>query len=175
MGLQMVAAAAHAGARVMAVEPREDRRALATRFGAEQSVDADEWREAAADWTGGEGPHAIVVTLGRGDVAADAVAACAPGGRVVLFAGFGDEGVAPVDLNRLHYKEISLVGSEWVGVPPHQRFERYEQARELLAAGGLPLEQLVSDRIGLDGVEGALRAVREQRSLKVVLYPGGVA
>jgi L-iditol 2-dehydrogenase len=175
MGLQMVAAAAHAGARVMAVEPREDRRTLATRFGAEQSVDADEWGEAAADWTGGEGPHAIVVTLGRGDVAADAVSACAPGGRVVLFAGFGDEGVAPVDLNRLHYKEISLVGSEWVGVPPHQRFERYEQARELLAAGGLPLEQLVSDRIGLDGVEGALRAVREQRSLKVVLYPGGVA
>jgi L-iditol 2-dehydrogenase len=103
------------------------------------------------------------------------VSACAPGGRVVLFAGFGNEGVAPVDLNRLHYKEISLVGSEWVGVPPHQRFERYEQARGLLAEGGLALEELVSDRTGLDGVEQALRAVRDQRSLKIVLYPGGAA
>jgi L-iditol 2-dehydrogenase len=175
MGLQMVAVAARAGARVMAVEPREDRRALATRFGAELSVDAAGWREAAAEWTGGAGPDTVVVTLGRGEVAADAVSACAPGGRVVLFAGFGDEGVAPVDLNRLHYKEISLVGSEWVGVPPHQRFERYEQARALLGDGALALEELVSDRIGLDGVEEALRAVREQRSLKAVLYPKGVA
>jgi L-iditol 2-dehydrogenase len=175
MGLQMVAAAARAGVRVMAVEPREDRRALAIRFGAELSVDADGWREAAADWTGGVGPEAIVVTLGRGEVAADAVGACAPGGRVVLFAGFGNEGVAPVDLDRLHYKEISLVGSEWVGVPPHQRFDRYEQARELLTGSGLALEELVSDRIGLDGVEEALRAVREQRSLKTVLYPEGDA
>lgn len=174
MGLQMVAAAARAGARVMAVEPREDRRALAAHFGAELTVDAAGWREAAADWTGGVGPDSIVVTLGRGEVAADAVGACAPGGRVVLFAGFGNEGVAPVDLNRLHYKEISLVGSEWVGVPPHQRFERYEQARELLAGGGLRLEELVSDRIGLDGVEEALRAVRDQRTMKIVLYPDGV-
>ena len=175
MGLQMVAVAARAGARVMAVEPREDRRALATRFGAELSVDAEGWREAAAEWTGGAGPEAVIVTLGRAEVAAGAVGACAPGGRVVLFAGFGNEGVAPVDLNRLHYKEISLVGSEWVGVPPHQRFERYEQARELLADGGLALEELVSDRIGLDGVDGVLRAVRDQRSLKAVLYPEGVA
>jgi L-iditol 2-dehydrogenase len=173
MGLQMVAVAARAGARVMAVEPREDRRALAGRLGAEVTVDAAGWRETAAEWSGGDGPDAVIVTLGRGEVAADAVAACAPGGRVVLFAGFGDEGVAPVDLNRLHYKEIALVGSEWIGVPPHQRFERYEQALELLGDGGLALEELVSDRTGLDGVEEALRAVRDQRSLKTVLYPGG--
>jgi L-iditol 2-dehydrogenase len=174
MGLQMVAAAARAGARVMAVEPREDRRALAARFGAELTVDAAGWREAAAGWTGGDGPDSIVVTLGRGEVAADAVSACGPGGRVVLFAGFGNEGVAQIDLNRLHYKEISLVGSEWVGVPPHQRFERYEQASALLAGGELRLEELVSEQIGLDGVEEALRAVRDQRTMKIVLYPDGV-
>ena len=173
MGLQMVAVASRAGARVIAVEPREDRRDLATRFGAELAVDAGGFGEAVADWTGGAGPDAIIVTLGRGEVVAGAVSVCAPGGRVVLFAGFGNEGVAPVDLNRLHYGEISLVGSEWVGVPPQQRFERYEQARGLLAEGGLVLEELVSDRAGLDGVEQALRAVLDQRSLKVVLYPCG--
>jgi L-iditol 2-dehydrogenase len=167
MGLQMTAVAARAGARVLVVEPREDRRALAGRLGAELTVDASGWTRAAGDW----GPDAIIVTLGRGDVAADAVQASAPGGRVVLFAGFGDEGVAPVDLNALHYREISLVGSEWVGVPPHQRFERYEQARELLDGGGLALEELVSDRVRLDDVDEALRAVRDQRILKAVLYP----
>jgi 2-desacetyl-2-hydroxyethyl bacteriochlorophyllide A dehydrogenase len=167
MGLQMTAVAARAGAEVLVVEPREERRALAERFGAQRALDAPRWAEAAAEWE----PHALVVTLGRGEVAADAVRACAPGGRVVLFAGFGHDGVAPVDLNRLHYEEITLVGSEWVGVPPRQRFERYEEARELLASGELPLEELVSDRIRLDDVDEALQAVRDQRTLKAVLYP----
>jgi L-iditol 2-dehydrogenase len=173
MGLQMVAAAVEAGAEVLAVEPREDRRTLAERFGAKPAVPADGWRAACAEWTGAAGPDAIIVTVGSGALAAEAVAACAPGGRVVLFAGFGDEGHAEIDLNRLHYEEISLVGSEWVGVPPHQRLERYEQARDLLAGGKLVVDELVSDRVGLEGVIEALRAVREQRSLKTVLYPGG--
>ncbi len=175
MGLQLAAVAARAGARVLVVEPREERRALAERFGAHRTVAAERWQEAAAEWSGSAGPELIIVTLGRGEIAADAVAACAPGGRVVLFAGFGDEHHQLIDLNRLHYKEISLVGSEWVGVPPRQRFERYEQARALLAEGTLPLEELVSDQVGLDGVEDALCAVRDQRSLKSVLVPGGPA
>jgi L-iditol 2-dehydrogenase len=175
MGLQITAVAARAGARVLVVEPRADRRALAERLGADAVVETDAWQRDAAEWSDGGGPDAIIVTLGRGPIAADAVGVCAPGGRVVLFAGFGDEGATPIDLNRLHYKEIALVGSEWVGVPPRQRFERYEQARELLAGGELPLEELVSDRVGLDEVDAALQAVRAQRSLKTVLYPGGAA
>jgi L-iditol 2-dehydrogenase len=175
MGLQMIAAATEAGARVLAVEPREDRRALADRFGADLSMPAEGWGQAAREWSNGSGPDTIIVTLGSGAVAAEAVAACAAGGRVVLFAGFGNEGEALVDVNRLHYEEISLVGSEWVGVPPRQRFERYEQARELLAEGGLTLEEIVSDRVGLGGVDAALRAVGEQRSLKTVLYPWDAA
>ncbi len=174
MGLQMVAVAARAGARVLAVEPREDRRALAERFGAELAVDAAGWREAAADWTGGAGPDAIVVTLGRGEVAADAVSACGPGGRVVLFAGLRRRGhrarrpqpaPLPGDLAR----------GERVGrraAAPALRALR-AGARAAGRRAALRLEELVSDRIGLDGVEGALRAVREQRSLKAVLYPGG--
>jgi L-iditol 2-dehydrogenase len=175
MGLQMAAAAARAGARVLVVEPRADRRAVAEGLGAELALPADGWQATATDWSDGGGPNAVIVTVGRGELVAEAIEACAPGGRVVLFAGFGDEAGASIDLNRLHYQEISLIGSEWVGVPPHERLERYEEARDLLASGALRLERLVSDRVELDGIEKALRAVREQRSLKTVLYPGGPA
>jgi threonine dehydrogenase-like Zn-dependent dehydrogenase len=168
MGLQLVAAAARAEARVVAVEPRADRRALAERFGAEAAL---ERTESVLDWAGGTGPELVILTVASGDLAAESVAACGPGGRVVLFAGFGDEGTALIDLNRLHYEEIALVGSEWIGVPPRQRFERYEQALELLADGRLPLEELVSDESDLDGLAAALEAVREGRSLKTILYP----
>ncbi len=172
MGLQMVAVAARAGARVLAVEPREDRRVLAERFGAEHALGEKSWSGAVREWAGGAGPELVILTVPRSELVAESIGACGPGGRVVLFAGFGDEGPAVVDLNRLHYEEIALVGSEWVGVPPRQRFDRYEQARELLAGGTLPLEELISDAIGFDGIEGALRAVREGRSLKTILYPG---
>jgi len=175
MGVQMVAAAAHAGARVLAVEPRRERRALAERFGAEATLESREWVGELREWAGDNGPELVLVTVPRGELAAQAVAACGPGGRVVLFAGFGAEGEALIDLNRLHYHEIALLGSEWVGVPPHQHFERYDQARELLTNGELPLEQLISDEIGLDGLDGALQAVRDGRSLKTIVYPGAQA
>ena len=168
MGLQLVAAARLAGADVVAVEPRADRRELAERFGAHTVLDAPGWEDVVAS---GDLLAAVIVTVGQPELAAAAVQACAPGGRVVLFAGFGDEGAGHIDLNRLHYKEIALIGSEWVGAPPHQHYERYAEARDLLAAGRVPVEELISDRTGLDGVEDSLRAVRDQRSLKTILYP----
>ena len=171
MGVQIAAVAARAGADVLAVEPRPERRALAARFGAAAAAEPVAWRAAAAARWDGAGPEVVIVAVARAALAADAIAACAPGGRVVLFAGFGDEGVAPVDLNQIHYREIALIGSEWIGVPPHQRYEHYETARDLLASGELPLEELVSDRTGLEGLAEALHAVREQRSYKTVLLP----
>ncbi len=169
MGVQIAAVAARTGGDVLAVEPRDERRALAVRFGAGAAVEPDGWSEAAAARWDGAGPDVVIVTVASAAVAAEAIAACAPGGRVVLFAGFGDDGVAPVDLNRIHYKEICVIGSEWIGTPPHQRYEHYEAARELLASGALPLEELVSHRVGFEGIGAALRSVREQRSYKTVL------
>ena len=171
MGLQLVAVSARAGRRVLAVEPRSDRRRLAEDFGAETAVESDGWRQVVGDWSSGDGPGVVIVSVARAELAAEAIEVCAAGGRVVLFAGFGDGGRVEIDLNLVHYREIALVGSEWVGVPPHQRLERYTEARDLLAEGALPVERLVSDSTGLDGVDQALRAVREQRSLKTILYP----
>jgi len=171
MGVQIAAVAARAGADVLAVEPRAERRALAARFGAAAAAPPAGWRNAAAERWDGAGPDVVIIAVARAALTGEAITACAPGGRVVLFAGFGDDGVTAVDLNRIHYNEITLVGSEWIGTPPRQRYEHYEAARDLLSTGELPLEQLVSDRTGLDGLEAALHAVREQRSLKTVLLP----
>ena len=90
---------------------------------------------------------------------------------VVLFAGFGAAPQATLDLDVIHYREVSLVGSEWIGTPPNQRRERYADALELITSGQVPVERLVSGEVGLDGIEGAYAAVREQRGLKYVLRP----
>jgi L-iditol 2-dehydrogenase len=165
MGLQLVLAAAAAGGRVLAVEPLPERREVALSLGAEDAADPDRWQSA------GEKAGVVIVTVGDATLVTEALEAAGPGGRVVLFAGFGAGGEAVVDLNRLHYEEIALVGSEWIGSPPNQRRERYEEALRLLVSGAAPLERLVAARCGLDGIEDAYEALHEHRSLKTIVVP----
>jgi L-iditol 2-dehydrogenase len=165
MGLQMIAVAAAAGAEVTAVEPNAERRELAREFGATTTADGEELAAAA------EGCAAVILTVGAASLVATCVSAVAPGGRVVLFAGFGAAPHATLDLDVIHYREVSLVGSEWIGTPPNQRRERYADALALIANGQVPVERLVSGEVGLDGIEGAFAAIREQRGLKYVLRP----
>lgn len=159
MGLQLCAAAALEGAHVTAVEPLEARRRLAPEFGAEETVDRLP-----------VGPFDVVIlSVGVSELVEPALLACAPGGRVVLFAGFGDAGRGEIDLDLLHYRELMLTGSEWVGTPPDQRRSRYQEAIELLAAGMVPVERLVTSRCGLDGLHAAFDDLAALRGLKTVL------
>jgi L-iditol 2-dehydrogenase len=165
MGLQLVAVAARAGCAVTVVEPHAERRALAAELGAAATFEAGDLAEAA------DGCDAVILTIGAAALVQACVSAVAPGGRVVLFAGFGDAPQATLDLNVVHYREVSLVGSEWIGTPPNQRRERYADALELIVAGAVPVERLISGECGLDGIEATFAAVREQRGLKYVLRP----
>jgi L-iditol 2-dehydrogenase len=171
MGAQLVACAAQAGARVLAVEPMPERGELARVFGAASVVTPAQMAEAVADLSAGAGADAVILSIGLADQVAGCIAACAPGGRVVLFAGFGDHPHARVDLNVLHYREIALVGSEWVGTPPNQRREHYGEACALIASGAIPVERLVTGTCGLDGLAEAFADVRARRGLKTVLVP----
>jgi L-iditol 2-dehydrogenase len=167
MGLQTIAVAARAGAHVVAVEPRTERRELARAFGAAEDLDPDGWAEIVRSDGGAD---AVIVCAGDPELVAPALAATATGGRIVLFAGFGERPVVPVDLNDLHYREITLVGSEWIGSPPNQRREWYSEAARLLIAGSLPLEQLVSSRCSFDDLEAALIGRSAFHQLKTVFF-----
>lgn len=168
MGLQMVAVSVRAGAHVIAVEPQPERRALAERFGAAETIEPDRWPDAVREAGGAD---SVIVCAGDPDLIAPAVEACSNGGRVVLFAGFGDRPVVPVDVNDLHYREIALVGSEWIGAPPNQLRERYEEAAALLTGGDLPLEELVTARCSFDDLEEALVGRSAFSVLKTVFVP----
>jgi L-iditol 2-dehydrogenase len=172
MGLKIIAAATRLGARVLAVEPHEVRRAMATEFGAEVAIDSPGWAEAVESWTEGKGVDAAILTIGEPSLVAPAIAACRPGGRMVLFAGFGNRPQATLDLNVVHYKEIAVVGSEWVGTPPNQRRERYVQARKLLVAGAIPVDRLVTGHCGFDDLEDNIRTRGNLSGIKTVFRPG---
>lgn len=172
MGLKIIAEAARIGARVLVVEPLAVRRELALSFGAEKAIEPANWVEDTKAWAGGKGVDAVILTIGDPDLVAPSIEITAPGGHVVLFAGFGNRSKATIDVNRLHYKEISLVGSEWIGTPPNQRRERYDQALELLINPPVPWEKLVTAYCSFDDLEAALVRRQKFTGLKTIFRTG---
>jgi threonine dehydrogenase-like Zn-dependent dehydrogenase len=163
MGLQVVLAAVLEGAEVALVEPNGERRDVGLELGAHEAVP-----ELADVSTKAE---AVILTIGVTALVEACVELAAPGGRVVLFAGFGASPRAELDLNRLHYEEIAVVGSEWIGAPPNQRRSHYTAALEALVSGRAPLERLVTGRCGFDGLEAAFADVQALRGMKTMLVP----
>jgi L-iditol 2-dehydrogenase len=174
MGVKIVAVAARLGVRVIVVEPLEARRKAAAEFGAERAIGSEDWAALVNDWSNGEGVDAVLLTIGDPELVQPSIEACRPGGRVVLFAGFGNRRLASIDLNMIHYREIAVVGSEWVGTPPNQCRQRYDQALELLAGGALPVERLISARCGFDDLENTLRRRQSFQGFKTMFVPGVV-
>lgn len=166
MGLQLVAVAVRAGARVVAVDPIATRRVLALDFGATLALDPAE----LVDELGTAAVDAVILSVARAESVSEVLPLLRPGGTVVLFAGFGRAGRAVVDLNDVHYRELSIVGSEWVGTPPNQRLHHYRTARDLLADGGaFALESLVTGTAGFDSIAEAFDSISARRGLKFVL------
>jgi len=171
MGLKIIAAAARIGARVLAVEPVASRRQLALDFGAERAIAATGWQAEVEAWSEAKGVDSVILTIGEASLVTPSIAVCRPGARVVLFAGFGIRPEVTIDLNVLHYREIALIGSEWVGTPPNQRRERYDQAAELLISGEIPVDRLVTGRCGFEDLGRVLAERASLSGIKTMFQP----
>jgi L-iditol 2-dehydrogenase len=132
IGLMLSAAAKDAGAHVIAVGGRAERRRLAPLFGAEPGD--------------GEGSDVVIEAVGTAEGWRDAVALVRPGGLVVFFGGRERASELAVDTFRLHYEELTLRGA-FHHAPRHVR-----AALAFLASGAYPWERLITHRVGLEEV-----------------------
>jgi len=130
IGLMLCAAAKDAGAHVVAVGGRAQRRELAREFGAEPGD--------------GRGADVVIEAVGTAEAWRDAVELVRPGGTVVFFGGRE----VTVDTFRLHYEELTLRGA-FHHTPRHVR-----AALAFLASGAHPWDRLVTHQVGLEGVAG---------------------
>ena len=150
IGLMLAAAARDAGADVVAVGGRPERRALASSFGAELGD--------------GRGSDVVIEAAGTAAAWASAVELVRPGGTVIFFGGLPTEAAFPVSSYRLHYEELTLRGA-FHHAPRHVR-----AALAFLASGAYPWERLVTHRVGLDDVPG-LFADPPRDLLKAAVIP----
>ena len=152
------------GARVVAVVSTDEKEAVARAAGADEVVRSD------GDWRAAAGPADVIFDPVGGSRFDESVRALAPEGRLVVI-GFTEGSIPSVSVNRLLFRNVSVVGAGW----GHFAFERPEYLREvaaeldrMVAAGHVA--PIVGRRYPLEGVREALEDLDGRRGLgKIVL------
>jgi L-iditol 2-dehydrogenase len=146
IGLMLCAAARDAGADVIAVGGRPERRALASDLGASTGD--------------GRGADVVIEAVGSEEAWRDALELVRPGGTVLFFGGRE----VTVDTFRLHYEELTLRGAF------HHTPAKVRAALAFLSSGAHPWERLITHQVPLEEVP-ALLANPPRDYLKAAVLP----
>ena len=164
VGLMSVMCAVDAGARVLAVDGVEARRATAVRLGAE-TVAPEDALEAVAARSDGLGGADVVVEAAGSPGALDAALRLARGRGTVSVVGAHFEPDFPLDNHLMFERELTLRFS--IGDAAGHR----DTLLELIAAGRLDPASVVSHRMPLADAAEAYRLFDAREATKVVLAP----
>jgi len=170
VGLSAVMGAVLAGAsRIVAVDRAAAKLELASELGATESVlagdDASETIRAIRELTAG-GPDLCVEAIGLPSTIEIAIG-CLPNGGTALLVGMTPFGArASFEVFPFVDGGRRILGSNYGSSVPAVDFPRYAQ---LHLDGQLPVERLVTARIGLDGVEAAFERMRRGEGVRSVI------
>jgi L-iditol 2-dehydrogenase len=161
LGLLWAATARARGVRaIVAARGGEDRLSIARRFGADV-LDL----ESEAPGSVREPTEIAVDCTGRAEVWRLLPDLVLPGGRVLLFGGCAPGEAVAWDAARLHYSEISLIGSF------HYSPEDAREALRMLASGEVDPAPLLTDRGSLSDLPRFLAAQRRGRGIRYAVFP----
>jgi (R,R)-butanediol dehydrogenase/meso-butanediol dehydrogenase/diacetyl reductase len=117
--------------------------------------------EQVKEWSGGLGADIVVDAVGV--LLGQALKLVRRGGRVVLF-GMNQAVPSVVSQYEVTRHEISIIGT-------YIARRTFPQTVRTLESGRLPLEPLITHRIGLDGILGVLPALKTGEAVEVVIQP----
>ncbi|RVW10230.1 NADPH:quinone oxidoreductase family protein [Prescottella agglutinans] len=157
------------GARVIAVVRRDGADDFLREIGADDVVRlTDGWAGRVRELTGGRGADVVVDPVG-GDAFDDAVRALAPEGRLVVI-GFAGGGIPSVKVNRVLFRNISIVGAAWGEFLRHEPSALAETHAALVKHVRAGLRPIVKVRYPLASAAEALSDLEAGRVLgKAVL------
>jgi len=173
MGLQCVGLAKIMGAKVIVSEPIPERRSLAAEFGADFTIDPFQapLADQIMDVNQGNLARISIVSVASPEAINSGIMSVGQRGRVVLFGG-GPKGTqVQIDPNWVHYNEISIIGSEWIGLEPWHKPSHFPLAMEIIASKRVPVAHLVTDRFPLEQIAAAIETAAMKTTLKVIVEP----
>ncbi len=170
IGLFAVGIARAAGAfKVIAIEPNDDRRALAEKMGADVLVDpkAQDPVATVMEATGGIGAEVVLEMSGNATAIDQGTRMLARGGRMSLL-GLPD-GPVTLDLNdQVIFKEARIQG-----ITGREMFRTWQQTTTLLSTGRVDVSPVITHRFKLAEFEEAFATAASGHAAKVIMFPGG--
>ena len=162
VGLSGLLMARAFGARVIGVDPIEERRALALELGAAATLDPSDGRSVGAlrELTQGEGVDLAFETSGNAGAQYSAVESVRRGGKVV-FVGFG---ARHPTLNPAQFigRQLTLMGSFVIPI------YMYHDMASFIVEHQIPLERMVTHRFPLDQAPQAFALFDSGKTGKVI-------
>lgn len=162
---------AHAfGARhVVATDVSQYRLNAALGLGADAAIHAAEDLPAyLRKVNGGLLADVVIVCTGAPAAIAQSLKSVERGGTVLFFATTNPGAATPVPLNELFWRTEVTLTSSYGGSPGD-----YQTALDLIAAGTLPVNRMITHRLPLAETGTGFRLVAEaQESMKVIILPG---
>jgi L-iditol 2-dehydrogenase len=163
MGLLHIALLRHLGHTILGVDPASVKREMATDFGAPATVAPDQAKAAMENLNGGYGAYAVIVTAPGVEALETGLIMLAKGGTMVVYSSYDNDDRLPLAINRLHYDEITITGSEGRTEVDFQR------AVDLLASGALDLSPLISHTFPATQAQEAFQTALSPVLFRVVL------
>lgn len=169
MGLLSAQAALAQGVgKVIVSEFNEDRLAKVREIGGiAVNPKTENLKEIVKRETSGKMAQAVLVCVGFAEAVEEAQQYVAPGGVINMFGGLPKDANVTIDAGLIHYQQVSLVGS--FGFTHIQ----FRQAVELMAAGRVDVERIVTHTLPLEEAEKGIKLSVEQKALKVMLTNEG--
>ena len=157
------------GAQVVTTDLSPRRRAMSLEFGARAALDPRQGglTEEMQRRTEGRGADLVFVAASAPGIVEQAIGCSRPGARIVLFAQTSDKERIEISGAGICKDERILCGSYSADVD----FQR--ESAERVFSGELPVERLVTHRVGLDRfMEGMNKALHpDDNSLKIIVQP----
>ena len=106
------------------------------------------------------------VAVGNEQAYREAIGSLRPRGRMIVFSGLSNStAIQPIDLNRLHYYEQTIVGAYGCSI------RHSVTALEFIRNGNIQVNDLITHRMSLWELSDALQMVANRTCMKIHLYP----
>ncbi len=166
--LQAEAAKARGALKTVLIQRSKKRYELARKFNIDHVVCSEETdpEQYVLNLTNGFGADVVINAAPTREAVQLAFRLVSKAGRISLFASVPkDNPLVEIDANRIHYGQLSVYGAS------DSTAENHYEAMNLLAAGGISTDCLITHVLGIDDFFTGIDLINRREALKVVIKP----